>query len=91
VRNEDRDALAGGDPAVDRFIPIVYEELRALAGKLLSDKAAAVTMAPTSLVHEAHLRLLDQRADHWHDRLHFFRIAAKAWLLRELERSAPGG
>lgn len=64
------------DP-VDRFIPVVYEELRAMAVKLLSDKAAAVTLAPTSLVHEAYFRLLGQRRNDWQDRLHFFRIAAR--------------
>jgi RNA polymerase sigma factor (TIGR02999 family) len=64
------------DP-VDRFIPVVYEELRAMAVKLLSDKSAAVTLAPTSLVHEAYFRLLEQHSNHWQDRLHFFRIAAR--------------
>lgn len=68
---------SAGQAAVDPWIPVVYEELRAMAGKLLSDKAAAVTLAPTSLVHEAYLRLLDQRRTDWHDRLHFFRIAAQ--------------
>lgn len=69
----------GRRPARPRSTPgsVVYEELRAMAGKLLSDKAAAVTIAPTSLVHEAYLRLLDQRRTDWHDRLHFFRIAAQ--------------
>ena len=62
---------------LDHLVPLVYEELRALAGMLLRDKAAGVTLQPTSLVHEAYLRLLDQRRMDWQDRLHFFRIAAK--------------
>lgn len=62
---------------LDHLVPLVYEELRALAGMLLRDKAAGLTLQPTSLVHEAYLRLLDQRRMDWQDRLHFFRIAAK--------------
>ena len=62
---------------LDRWVPLVYEELRAFAGKLLSNKAGGITLQPTSLVHEAYLRLLDQRRVDWQDRLHFFRIAAR--------------
>lgn len=62
---------------LDRWVPLLYDELRALAGKLLSDRGAAVTLQPTSLVHEAYLRLLGQRRMDWQDRLHFFAIAAR--------------
>jgi RNA polymerase sigma factor (TIGR02999 family) len=71
--DDDRPAQA----PLDRWVPLVYEELRAFAGKLLSDKAGGITLQPTSLVHEAYLRLLDQRRVDWQDRLHFFRIAAR--------------
>jgi RNA polymerase sigma-70 factor, ECF subfamily len=67
---EERDRLDG-------LIPVVYEELRGLAGLLLRDKAAQLTLQPTSLVHEVYLRLIDQRRMDWQDRLHFLRIAAK--------------
>ncbi len=67
---EERDRL-------DLLIPVVYEELRGLAGLLLSDKGAQLTLQPTSLVHEVYLRLLDQRRMDWNDRLHFLRIAAR--------------
>jgi RNA polymerase sigma factor (TIGR02999 family) len=67
---EERDRLDG-------LIPVVYEELRGLAGLLLRDKAAQLTLQPTSLVHEVYLRLLDQRRMDWEDRLHFLRIAAR--------------
>jgi RNA polymerase sigma factor (TIGR02999 family) len=70
------DSLAAEAP-LNRWVPLLYEELRAFAGKLLSGKAAGVTLQPTSLVHEAYLRLLDQRQVDWQDRLHFFRIAAR--------------
>jgi RNA polymerase sigma factor (TIGR02999 family) len=62
---------------LDLLIPVVYEELRGLAGLLLSDKAAGLTLQPTSLVHEVYLRLIDQRRMDWNDRLHFLRIAAR--------------
>ena len=66
----------GGTP-LDRWVPMLYDDLRALAGKLLSDKGAAVTLQPTSLVHEAYLRLVGQRRMDWQDRLHFFAVAAR--------------
>jgi RNA polymerase sigma-70 factor, ECF subfamily len=62
---------------LDRLMPVVYEELRGLAGLLLSGKAPQLTLQPTSLVHEVYLRLLDQRRMDWQDRLHFLRIAAR--------------
>jgi RNA polymerase sigma-70 factor, ECF subfamily len=76
----DEEELAGipgeGTP-LDRWVPVLYDELRALAGKLLHDKGVAVTLQPTSLVHEAYLRLVGQRHMDWQDRLHFFAIAAR--------------
>lgn len=62
---------------LDHLMPVVYEELRGLAGLLLSNKAAQLTLQPTSLVHEVYLRLIDQRRMDWQDRLHFLRIAAR--------------
>jgi RNA polymerase sigma factor (TIGR02999 family) len=61
---------------VDALMGAVYEELRSLAGKFLRG-GAAKTLQPTALVHEAYLRLLDQRRVHWNDRSHFFRVAAQ--------------
>jgi RNA polymerase sigma-70 factor (ECF subfamily) len=74
------DELGGAVPAgtpLDRWVPLLYDELRALAGKLLSDRGAAVTLNPTSLVHEAYLRLGRQRRMDWQNRLHFFAVAAR--------------
>ncbi|MCG8459743.1 MAG: ECF-type sigma factor [Holophagales bacterium] len=62
---------------LDEIVPQMYEDMRALAVRMLSDRGAAVTLQPTSLVHEAYLRLLNQRQMGWQDRLHFFRIAAR--------------
>jgi RNA polymerase sigma factor (TIGR02999 family) len=68
---------AGERARLDHLVPVVYEELKALAGKLLDGKGAAITLAPTSLVHDAYLRLLGQRRMDWHDRVHFLYIAAR--------------
>jgi RNA polymerase sigma factor (TIGR02999 family) len=61
-----------------RLLPLVYDELRRLAGKYLSDERPGHTLQPTSLVHEAFLRLVDQTQITWQDRAHFFRTAARA-------------
>lgn len=73
--DDDADAMLEGKE-VDRLMPLIYEELRALAGKILRRDETEV-VAPTSLVHETYLRLLDQRKVDWQDRAHFFRIAAR--------------
>lgn len=57
-------------------MPLIYEELRLLAAKIL-ERGQERAVQPTSLVHETYLRLLDQRKVDWHDRAHFFRVAAK--------------
>ncbi len=57
-------------------MPQVYDELKRLAGRYLHRDAEA-TIEPTSLVHEAYLRMADQDRAAWQDRTHFFRIAAQ--------------
>lgn len=68
---------SGGELPVDRLMPLVYEELKGLAGRYLRADGAAPTLAPTSLVHEAYLRLARQHRARWNDRAHFFRVAAQ--------------
>lgn len=63
-----------GAPA--RLMPIVYEELRRLARSFLARERGAHTLQPTALVHEAYLRLFDQRRVDWQNRAHFYGIAA---------------
>ena len=71
--------LAGGDPlAAERLLPLVYAELRALAGSYFRGQASDHTLQPTALVHEAFMRLVDQTRVVWNDRAHFFAIAATA-------------
>jgi RNA polymerase sigma factor (TIGR02999 family) len=68
---------SGGDPAApERLMPFVYDELRRLARAFLARERGAHTLQPTALVHEAYLRLVDQRSVSWQNRAHFYGIAA---------------
>jgi len=67
-----------GDPkAIDRLMPVVYAELRAIAARHLARESPGHTLQSTALVHEAYLRLIDQRRVRWQNRAHFFGIAAQ--------------
>jgi RNA polymerase sigma factor (TIGR02999 family) len=67
-----------GDPrALDRLLPLVYAELRRVAGRQLRLERDGHTLQPTALVHEAYLRLVDQRQVHWQSRAHFFAVSAQ--------------
>jgi RNA polymerase sigma factor (TIGR02999 family) len=70
--------LADGDQAVlDDLLPRIYTELRGLASNYLSrEHRKNHTLQPTALVHEAYLRLVDQKAARWEGRSHFFGAAA---------------
>ena len=71
-------AWAAGDPrAADRLLPAVYDELRRQAARAMGRESDGNTLQPTALVHEAYLRLVDQRAP-WHNRAQFFGVAAQA-------------
>jgi len=65
-----RDALA-------RLIPLVYRELRRLAGSYLRDERIGHTLQPTALVHEAFLRLAGQDRANWQNRAQFIGVAAQ--------------
>lgn len=70
---------AGDSVAVDRLLPLVYDELRKLAAARLAQEQPGQTLQPTALVHEAYLRLVDvDCAQHWTSRRHFFGAAAEA-------------
>lgn len=68
----------GNRAATDHLLVSVYEELRRLAQGLLGAERPDHTLGATALVHEAYLRLVDQRAAGWDDRAHFFALAARA-------------
>lgn len=58
-------------------MPLVYEELRRVAGKCLAAQRSDHTLQPTALVHEAYLRLVKQESVSWQNRVHFFAVAAR--------------
>jgi len=68
---------AGEENAPARLMPLVYDELRRLAGRYLSRERLDHTLQPTALVHEAYLRLVDQTQVNWQNRAHFFGLAAR--------------
>jgi RNA polymerase sigma-70 factor (ECF subfamily) len=71
-------ATAGDQKAADQLMPVVYAELRRLAGIYLSRERGDHTLQPTALVHEAYLRLVDQTQVVWKNRAHFMGVAAQA-------------
>ena len=68
---------AGDDSALDALFPIIYGELRQRAGRVLGREGAGHTLQPTALVHEAYLRLVDQKRVRWEGRTQFFAVAAR--------------
>jgi RNA polymerase sigma-70 factor (ECF subfamily) len=72
-------ALARGETdASDELFPVVYGELRKIAASAMRAERAGHTLQPTALVHEAYMRLVNQRAVQWESRGHFFALAAQA-------------
>ena len=69
---------AGAPDAMDRLVPLVYGELTRIAHRQLGVEATGHTLSTTALVHEAYLRLVDQRRAQWADRVQFFAVAAHA-------------
>ena len=71
-------AQSGDDDAIDQLLPLLYAELRALAGGFLNNERPDHTLQPTALVHEVYLRLIKQSERGWANRAHFVGIAATA-------------
>ena len=67
----------GDKEALDQLMPIVYDELRRQAARYLRREPAGHTLQTTALIHEAYVRLVDQRNVQWQNRAHFFGIAAQ--------------
>ena len=68
----------GRQDALDELLPAIYDELRRLATAYLRRERPDHTLQATALVHEAFLKLVDQRSVQWQNRAHFFGIAAQA-------------
>jgi RNA polymerase sigma factor (TIGR02999 family) len=69
---------AGDGDAVAKLVPLLYDELRRLASYYLRRERSDHTLQATALVHEAYIRLVDQREVEWKNRNHFFAVAAQA-------------
>ncbi len=83
-------AWCGGDAAaLDRLIPLVYDELRRLARRYMAREWANQTLQTTALVHEAYLRLVDANRVEWKNRVHFLAVSANLMrrILVEFARS----
>ena len=72
----------GNKESLDKLIPVVYHELRRQAARHLRRERREHTLQTTGLIHEAYLRLVDQKNVRWQNRAHFFGIAAK--LMRQI-------
>jgi len=73
-----RDWGSGDQQALEKLVPLIYNELRQMAHKCLYRERPGHTLQTTALVHEAYLKLIDQRDARWQNRAHFFAIAAQA-------------
>jgi RNA polymerase sigma factor (TIGR02999 family) len=84
---------AGDRSAAARLLPLVYDELRRLAGAKMAAEPAGLTLQPTALVHEAYLRLVGEPGgnDKWANRAHFFSAAAEAMRRILVERARRVG
>ena len=70
--------LSQGKPgALDRLIPVVYDELRRVAHSQLRGERTGHTLTTTALVHETYLRLVRMEPVEWQDRAHFYAVAAR--------------
>jgi RNA polymerase sigma factor (TIGR02999 family) len=67
----------GDQQALEKLTPLVYQELKRLASRYLRRERREHTLQSTALVHEAWLRLIDQKQVQWHNRAQFFGIAAE--------------
>jgi len=73
-----RECSNGNKAAWDDLLPLVYDELHRQAAYYLRRERVDHTLQTTALIHEAYLKLVDQRSANWESRTHFFAIAAQA-------------
>ena len=68
----------GNQEALDELMPLIYEELRRMAKQYMNSQPSGHTLQTTALIHEAYLKLSDQKDKKWQNRAHFFAVAAQA-------------
>jgi RNA polymerase sigma factor (TIGR02999 family) len=67
----------GEEEALEKLVPLVYDELRRIARRYMKREGAGHTLQTTALVNEAYLRLIEQKETKWRNRAHFFAISAQ--------------
>jgi RNA polymerase sigma-70 factor, ECF subfamily len=67
----------GDEAAIDKLMPLVYDELRRMARRYMSNEKPGHTLQTTALVNEAYLRLVDASGANWQNRTHFFAVSAQ--------------
>jgi RNA polymerase sigma factor (TIGR02999 family) len=72
-----RDWQSGDQQALERLIPLVYDELHVIASRYASREWRDGALQPTALVNEAYVKLVDQHDVNWQNRAHFFAVAAQ--------------
>ena len=72
-----RGAASGQRGSLDALMSVIYDDMRRLAMSHLRTERADHTLQPTALVHEAYVKLVDQRNTDWKDRIHFFSVASR--------------
>lgn len=70
-------AASGERESLDALMAAIYQDMRRLAAHHMSGERKDHTLQPTAIVHEAYVRLIDQRSTDWKDRLHFFAVASR--------------
>src|SRR5467141_965236 len=68
----------GDREALDKLMPLIYEELHKMAKRYMSQQNPGHTLQTTALIHEAYLRMVKQKEKHFENRAHFFGVAAQA-------------
>ena len=67
----------GNQTALNKLYPLVYDELHRMANRYMKRERPDHTLQTTALIHEAYVRLVDQKNVHWANRSHFFAISAQ--------------
>lgn len=68
---------AGNQDVADKLVPLIYDELRRIAGAQMRGERSSHTLQATAVVHEAYMRMAGEQKIEWQSRAHFFAIAAK--------------
>lgn len=82
---------SGDKAALDKLIPLVYQELRRMAHQYMRRERAGNTLQTSALINEAYIRLVDYNRMRWQDRAHFFAVAAQAMRRILVERARSRG